>query len=159
VLLEYAGNIIPAIATTNAIVAGAVVLQALHVLRSNWSSARMIWLARSSTKILSHTVLSTPNPYCSICKVVYVPLAISSNLTLGEFVSKLVIKELGWDGQVTVQEGARILWESEDFEDNGGKKMSELGLTEGCFVNVLDDDEPHLPVSFSISCVIFSVSF
>ena len=30
---EMAGNIIPAIATTNAIIAGLIVLQALHLLR------------------------------------------------------------------------------------------------------------------------------
>lgn len=111
----------------------------------------MVWLARSSTKILSHTTLSKPNQFCAICRIVYVPLAISTSFTLGDFVREIVQKQLGFDGQVTVQEGARILWESEDFEENGEKRMSELGLGEGCFVNVLDDDVPHLPISFSIS--------
>lgn len=149
--LEYAGNIIPAIATTNAIVAGAVVLQALNVLRNDWTGSRMVWLARSSTKVLSPTLLSEPNPQCSICRVVYVPLAISADYTLGQFVKDLVVEQLGFEGQITVQEGARILYETEDFEDNAGKKMIDLGLVAGTFVNVLDDDEPHLPVSFSIS--------
>lgn len=131
--------------------AGAVVLQALHILRSTWAAAKMIWLARSSSRILSSTLLSAPNPYCSICRIVYIPLAIAPSLTLGEFVDLLVQNELGWKGQVTVQEGARIVWESEDFEDNGEKTMVALGLGEGSFVSVLDDDEPHLPVAFSIS--------
>lgn len=55
------------------------------------------------------------------------------------------------EGHVTVQEGARVLFETEDFEDNKGKLISELGLGEGSFVVVLDDDEPRYPVSFSIS--------
>lgn len=113
----------------------------------------MIWLARSSNKILSHTILSTPNPQCSICKVVYVPLSIRRDFTLGEFVDSIVVKELGYEGQVTVQEGARILFETEDFEENRGKLLSELDAGEGKSVNVLDDDEPRVPVAFSITLV------
>jgi ubiquitin-like 1-activating enzyme E1 B len=41
-----AGNIIPAIATTNAIVAGLCVLQASHVLRGELKKGRMVFISR-----------------------------------------------------------------------------------------------------------------
>ena len=39
---EMAGNIIPAIATTNAIIAGLIVLQALHLLRKSYDALRNV---------------------------------------------------------------------------------------------------------------------
>lgn len=147
----YAGNIIPAIATTNAIVAGVLIHQALNILRNTWSRARLVWLTPRSDKFFSVSPLAPPNTQCSMCRVLYLPLSLSANITLGELVEGLVVGQLGWDGQVTVQEGSRILWETEDFEGNKDKKLSELGISEGTFLTVLDDDDPHVPVSFSIS--------
>lgn len=121
----------------------------------------MIWLARQPSatssfknlfnKILSVSPLPLPNSQCSVCRVVYLPVSFVPTATLGEFVEKVVVGALGWYGHVIVQEGSRVLWETEDFEDNGEKKMQELGLKEGVFITVLDDDEPHYPVSFAIS--------
>ncbi|GAA5972717.1 hypothetical protein JCM21900_002363 [Sporobolomyces salmonicolor] len=147
---EYAGNIIPAIATTNAIIAGMLVLQALSVLRQTWSAARSVWLKRQADKVFDVGPCSTPNPYCAVCRVVYLPVSFVEDFTLGEFVQELVVRKVGFEGSVSVQEGSRLLWESEDFEDNGNKTMKELGLGEGKFITVNDDDEPHYPVSFSV---------
>ncbi|CEQ39397.1 SPOSA6832_00923 [Sporobolomyces salmonicolor] len=147
---EYAGNIIPAIATTNAIIAGVLVLQALSVLRQTWTDARSVWLKRQADKVFDVGPCSTPNPYCAVCRVVYLPVSFVEDFTLGEFVQELVVRKVGFEGSVSVQEGSRLLWESEDFENNGNKTMKELGLGEGKFVTVNDDDEPHYPVSFSV---------
>lgn len=43
-LTEMAGNIIPAIATTNAMTAGLCVLQAIKVLKDDYEHARMVRL-------------------------------------------------------------------------------------------------------------------
>ncbi|KDN34953.1 hypothetical protein RSAG8_12004, partial [Rhizoctonia solani AG-8 WAC10335] len=76
---EMAGNIIPAIATTNAIIAGLIVIQALNVLKSllpNPSAQTGSALAASSPKnVLIQTKpraplgvqnLCTPNPHCAV---------------------------------------------------------------------------------------------
>ncbi|KAK4700965.1 ubiquitin-like 1-activating enzyme E1 B, partial [Phenoliferia sp. Uapishka_3] len=148
---EYAGNIIPAIATTNAVIAGVLLHQSLHILRQSWSSARTVWFARDPKKAFSPGRLSLPNSQCSVCRVVYLPIMVASGFTLGEFVEKVVVGEMGWEGHVSVLESARLMWETEDFEDNKEKTLAELGLTLGSFINVLDDDDPHYPVSFSIT--------
>jgi ubiquitin-like 1-activating enzyme E1 B len=91
-----AGNIIPAIATTNAIIAGAIVLQALHLLRRAYSippraAAQKLSLSPTKkpaqdpiTKILRNvniqtkptvplaaTRVSPPNVNCSVCQDTY----------------------------------------------------------------------------------------
>ncbi|BGP43075.1 E1 ubiquitin-activating protein uba2 [Rhodotorula kratochvilovae] len=149
---EYAGNIIPAIATTNAIIAAALVHQALNVLRGAWSAARTIWLKRTPQRVFDVSPLSAPNPHCAVCRVAYVPVRVARDVTLGEFVRGLVGegKAVPFEGVVAVQEGTRLVWESDDFEDNADKTLVELEMGEGKFVTVTDDDEPHWPVQFCI---------
>ncbi|KAF8522454.1 repeat in ubiquitin-activating protein-domain-containing protein [Hysterangium stoloniferum] len=66
---EMAGNIIPAIATTNAIIAGLIVLQALHLLRAHQPSTSTSTLSGSAPSATTPTTTSTttststpPNP-------------------------------------------------------------------------------------------------
>ncbi|GAA6059204.1 hypothetical protein JCM10212_006597 [Sporobolomyces blumeae] len=152
---EYAGNIIPAIATTNAIIAGAIVLQSLVQLRNEWSQARSVWLNRQSDKVFDVGPCSTPNPYCAVCRVAYVPVRVKRDFTLGEFVNQVVKGRVGLGKEegsmVSVQEASRLLFETDDFEDNAAKTLEELECGVGKFVTVEDDEEPaKWPVSFSI---------
>jgi len=137
--------------------------QSLNVLRGTWDRARTIWLKRTSGRVFDVSPLSAPNPHCAVCRTVYVPVRIARDVTLGEFVKGLVGEGDGkvpFEGIVTVQEGTRLVWESDDFEDNGERTMDSLGLGEGKFVTVTDDDEPHWPVQFCISrCVLSLFSF
>lgn len=154
-ITEYAGNIIPAIATTNAIIAAALVHQALNVLRGSWNTARSIWLLRNSERVFDVSPLEPPNPHCAVCRAVYVPVRIVEDVTLGELVKTLVGSEgegkpIPFGGIISVQEGSRMLFESEDFEDNADKTLKELGIGVGKFVTISDDDEPHWPVQLCL---------
>src|SRR5579859_1176731 len=66
---EMAGNIIPAIATTNAIVAGLCILQAHHVLSNNLNDARMVFISRRPEHAFIAEELKPPNPHCAVCGV------------------------------------------------------------------------------------------
>lgn len=104
---------------------------------------------RGPKRVFSLTSLATPNPHCSVCRVVYLPIKLKEDITLGEFVKQVVVGEVGFDDHVTVSLGSRLLWETEDFEDNEKKTMKELGFTEGTFATVVDDDD-HYPIEISI---------
>ncbi|GAA5973061.1 hypothetical protein JCM11641_000393 [Rhodosporidiobolus odoratus] len=154
---EYAGNIIPAIATTNAIVAAALVQQSLHLLRgtSLTSIAKNIWLKRNRQRIFDVSTLGEPNSHCAVCRVVYAPVRIKEDLKLGEFVEDLLTGDgkkvdFGDSEGVSVQEGTRLVYESEDFEDNKEKTLKELEMGMGKFVTVTDMDGEKWPVVFCI---------
>ncbi len=66
-----AGNIIPAIATANAVVASLVVFQAVNVLNGNVKACRTVYLRRKPNhkgEILHvEKALLPPKPTCFIC--------------------------------------------------------------------------------------------
>merc|ERR1711972_1038114 len=77
---SIAGAIIPAVASTNAIVAGLEVVQLIHVLAASLqpaeeqslrkSAARTVWVRYpepSRKKILQPSTLLKPNPECFVC--------------------------------------------------------------------------------------------
>ncbi|KAL5106654.1 SUMO-activating enzyme subunit 2 [Taenia crassiceps] len=67
---SFAGNIIPSIATTNAIIAGAMVLQALNVLQGRIDAVRTVFLHRQPAgfgRFLAPCRPPLPNPNCLVC--------------------------------------------------------------------------------------------
>ncbi|GIY01020.1 SUMO-activating enzyme subunit 2 [Caerostris extrusa] len=63
-----AGNIVPAIATTNAIISGLLVLQLIKVLNGDLTKCRTTWLNESARggKIISSAQLEKPSPKCFV---------------------------------------------------------------------------------------------
>jgi len=142
---EMAGNIIPAIASTNAITAGMLVLQSLHVLRRSWSSSRYVTLTRQRTLLLSSWEPSKPNPECGTCLDHYIPFkADVSKTTLGQIVEEVAKKSrdeggLGIEYELVVYEGNRLLADP-DFDDNHEKTLGELGIKDGEMITLSDED-------------------
>lgn len=160
IIPEMAGNIIPAIATTNAIIAGLIVMQALNLLSKKYSSLKNVFLKAEPSKPLGLFYPQKPDPACAVCRDIYVPLkADVSRLTLGEFVEDIVKAWLpkglqradGDDSEVewSVFEGSRILADP-DFEDNHDKTLAELGVSRGKMVTVRDEDEVYRPIQFCL---------
>ena len=159
-----AGNIIPAIATTNAIIAGLVVMQALNLLTQNISNARNVYIRSNSTLPLGYSIPVKPDPKCAICRDLYISLkADTTRITLGTFVDEIVKKWLvsrldnGSGLELSVNEGSRILydpWEDEEDDgpaDNSEKTLADLGVGRGSIVTVRDMNDEYRPVQFCIS--------
>uniref|UniRef100_A0A1A9ZX08 SUMO-activating enzyme subunit n=1 Tax=Glossina pallidipes TaxID=7398 RepID=A0A1A9ZX08_GLOPL len=68
---SMAGNIIPAIATTNAITAGIVVLQTMKVLLKDFDKCKSVYMrSRENPRqqlLVPEKTLSAPNPNCYVC--------------------------------------------------------------------------------------------
>jgi len=79
-----AGNIIPAIATTNAIVAGLQVIEALRLLQQQGDKCRYTYVCRAQTRngmLLQPTKLAKPSETCFVCNKSSVDLHINTTTT------------------------------------------------------------------------------
>jgi ubiquitin-like 1-activating enzyme E1 B len=152
---QMAGNIIPAIASTNAIIAGALVLQALHALEGDWKQARLV-NKTAMPRFLVGSQTCAPNPACGVCADVYVALqADATRLTLGQLLQDVAraSREDGGLGMETedveVYEGSRLLADS-DFDDNHEKTLAELNIGIGNFVALVDEGGEKSTIQFVI---------
>ena len=138
-----AGNIIPAIATTNAIVAGLQVLQCFHILKaqlnlSNSSdgsnnddvavdeksnlkkTCRYTYCLRDKTRkgyYLQPTTLPDPNPNCFVCRNAIISLTLNTQeWTLDMLLSRVIKKELGFHLPTIIVGGGIVYEEGEDID-------------------------------------------
>ncbi|KAG5342178.1 hypothetical protein C0989_004915 [Termitomyces sp. Mn162] len=134
---EMAGNIIPAIATTNAIISGLIVLQALHLLRRNYSAMRNVHLQYKPAVPLSTITLSKPNSGCGVCRDTYaLVLCDPSRALLGDIVKGV----LGVNSrEVSVYEDKRVLSDP-DWDDNLDRTLESLNVTRGKFLSLVDEE-------------------
>ncbi|KAI3620228.1 hypothetical protein CBS9595_002195 [Malassezia furfur] len=143
---QIAGNIIPAIATTNAIVSGLAVVQALHMLAERWDAMRMVSMARHPARAFTTFPPAPPNPACGVCNDMYLVTDVRvDETTLGDVldVVRKATSEGGLaydeDAEVSIADGARILYDP-DLEDNLGKTLAELRVDVGTALSVVDED-------------------
>jgi len=152
-MTEMAGNIIPAIATTNAMTAGLCVLQAFNVIRDEIDRARMVFLVKSTERVISAEPLRPPNPECPVCGVAQSRLVVdTSRATLKDLVENLLRLELGYGEEFSVNNEVGTLYDPE-LDDNLERKFSDLGITGDSFLTVVDEDDedPRVNLVLSIS--------
>ena len=160
-----AGNIIPAIATTNAIIAGIIVLQTLHLLRQSYEQLSLTFLSAKHNKPLNGSRLNRPNPHCAICRDTYTTVHCNStHTTLRDVVEGILGTGEGQGTgprDVSVYEAGRILADP-DFEDNLDRTLADLNCSRGKFITIVDEDGvygtinvaicllPYVAISYSI---------
>jgi ubiquitin-like 1-activating enzyme E1 B len=162
---QMAGNIIPAIATTNAIFAGLMVLHAFKVMRGpdSYKKAPMVFSQRSTERALSaESSLSRPNPDCVVCGVARTTVVVDpSRATMRHLVEDVLRGKLGYGTDLVVTGGGELLYEPapEDDEEEKdaelsllAKKLADFGLENGSAITVRDDsDEPKVDLEVRLS--------
>lgn len=134
---SLAGNIIPAIATTNAIVAGLIVIQALKVLEKNEATCKTAYVREkpsANNKVIVGTELVKPNEKCYVCAEkpeIRVKLN-TTTMTVKQFETKILKQELHMvQPDVEIEGSGSIIISSEpgETEENNDKFLSAFGIT------------------------------
>lgn len=156
---SMAGNIIPAIATTNAITAGISVMRAFKVLEAKWEQCKAVY-ARLRPNARNHFLvpdasLPGPNPNCHVCASdPAITLKIDTKrMRIKELRDEVLVKTLNMlNPDVTVQSNGSILISSEEGETecNDGKLLSELNIVDGVILKC-DDFFQNYELSIIIS--------
>lgn len=144
---SMAGNIIPAIATTNAITAGIVVLQTFKILKGEIEKCKSVYIRlRQNPRqqlLVPERFLSAPNPNCYVCAAdPAIHLKIDTNkMKIKEFRDEVLIKTLNMvNPDVIVDSKGVVLISSEEGETecNDHKLLSEMEVVDGVLLKCDD---------------------
>jgi len=162
-----AGNIIPAIATTNAIIAGLIVLEALQILRGTYDELVWPYLTAKPNKPITGSQLPPPNPNCGACQDTYTIVRCNPDeTTLGQLIEEILENVILGDGddddsldssEVNVFEAGRLLADP-DFDSNLEKSLSDLGCGRGKFISIVDEDDRWNTLTVAV-CLLPCVTF
>jgi ubiquitin-like 1-activating enzyme E1 B len=146
-----AGNIIPAISTTNAIIAAVQVLEAIKVLTATWKEkGRYVCCERipvgnarrSKMRLLDAQQLSKPKPGCFVCGRGYVEVRLDTEkVTLEKFAAEVLKKKMSFNFFTVIANDSILYEEGEDMESQLRKTLKQLGISSGTTVLVEDDSQ------------------
>lgn len=145
---SISGNIIPAIATTNAITAGISVLHAFKVLQDNYKQCQSVYMRLRpngrNQLLVPDRQLTAPNLKCYVCaaKPEVTIKVDTGKCTVGEFRDTIMISALNMiNPDVMMEDGkGTIVISSEEGETdcNMEKKLSELNIVDGSILKADD---------------------
>ncbi|KAK6202412.1 uncharacterized protein RJT21DRAFT_19484 [Scheffersomyces amazonensis] len=154
---QIAGNIIPAIATTNAIISGFSCLGGTSYFKhdpksigQNYSSlmedSRTVYISIRPNKYITSALLSEPNPKCASSSISRGVLEINENDLKSKSLSWLVnslIDMYGYEEEgLSISLGQSKLIYDVDFNDNLDTILSNInGFKDGELILIQDDDD------------------
>ncbi|XP_060848216.1 SUMO-activating enzyme subunit 2 [Rhopalosiphum padi] len=142
---SMAGNIIPAIATANAIIAGQIVIHALRILSGKYERCQTVFLRKMPNHkgglLVKDKHLEKPNPKCMVCSTDG-EIVLSTdiyNFTVKQFEELVLKKKLNMVAPDVLVDGRMIISSDEDDEvDLYGKTLAEVGVGDGSRFSVDD---------------------
>ena len=150
---QMAGNIIPAIATTNATTAALCVLQAFKIMQNEIQKAKMVFLTKSVQKVVDGEHLRAPEHGCAVCGNARASLAVNlERATLKDLVEGVLKEKLGYSDEISISIEAGLIYDP-DLKENLDKKLVDLGVVKDSFVTVIDDEDenPRINLILAVS--------
>lgn len=142
---QIAGNIIPAVATMNAIMAGFSALSSVnyYIEKTNKERAaksKMLFDSSATDKVVNSSKLAKPNPSCSACSIVKGTVKLNlKQLKLSDLRNALIEKYKYADDVEIMTLDARLLYDF-DLEENLEKSLPDF-LEDGTILLISDSDE------------------
>ncbi|KAI7901416.1 uncharacterized protein BX663DRAFT_514346 [Cokeromyces recurvatus] len=143
---SMAGNIIPAIATTNAVIAGFVIMKAYGILRGNIKDIPRTYLTTGSRLVQEANV--QPNPNCGVCKSRGSTALVNfEKTTLNDLINQVILLKQEKGGaemnkdELSVLQGSKLIYDA--FEEEvqlADKPLHEIGLYPGSILRFQDDE-------------------
>lgn len=134
---SMAGNIIPAIATANAIIGGQIVIHAIRALEGNYERCQNVFLRKLPNHkggiLVKDRVLIKPNPNCSTCSTDG-EIVLSTDLntfTLKQFEDLILKKKLNMVQPDVIFNGNVLISSDEDDEIDSTKTLADMGVQSG----------------------------
>jgi ubiquitin-like 1-activating enzyme E1 B len=156
---SMAGSIIPAIATTNAVIAGQMVIEALRLLAGKLSECRQVFkcLTPSGRRrcLLQAGALPAPYDKCVVCGSGECSITLDIHgTTLGVFMQKVLKGELALNFPSVDIDGANVveLVCEEDDEEEYARLQTllplplshpSIGFSSTSLLNIVDDSQGH----------------
>lgn len=146
---QIAGNIIPAVATMNAIIAGFSALSSVnfYIYKNNNDRilhSKMVFDSSSTDKVVNSSKLTKPNPNCQACSIVKGILEVDlKNVKLSDLRNKLIDK-YGYEDDVEIMTLDSKLLYDYDLEENLEKTLSTFIENES--VLLINDSEEKLDI-------------
>ncbi|KXS10873.1 hypothetical protein M427DRAFT_36480 [Gonapodya prolifera JEL478] len=145
---QMAGSIIPAVATSNAIIAGVMVLHLFKLLTPSEVPLSGIKRATLGTSTGRGTILGAgsneaPNPVCAVCNAGFVVVETDVEKAKLKDIVEIVkgSDHLGLKGEVSINHKNLLIYEDDDLEDNVDKTLQEVHITHGKNLQILVDDD------------------
>ncbi|KAI9488947.1 hypothetical protein BDB00DRAFT_644379 [Zychaea mexicana] len=144
---SMAGNIIPAIATTNAIIAGIAVMKGFAVLRGHVETIKRTYLTTVGRQrpLLMLEDPPKPNPECKVCQTVSATVTVDfERAKLSDLLETAIVKGASLDAEeVTMMNGNKIVYDV-DLDDNLQTLLTDLGIHAGTILRVASDDDDEI---------------
>ena len=122
-------------------------------MREEYSKARMVFLVKSTDRVISSEPLRPPNPDCPVCGVAQSRIDVDlDRASLNDLVEDLLRLELGYGSEFSVTSDAGVLYDPE-LDDNLPKKLSDLNIGQDSFITVVDEEieDPRVNLVLSVS--------